>query len=124
MAAIVAAGGRSGKWISRPGKLLARPNPAGQHPYDGSLPFEEKEGAMASAPLSYLHGASQVPLLGETIGRNLDRTVAAFGDRDALISAHQGVRQTYAELRAAVAEVARGLLARDRAGRPGGISAG
>ena len=32
---------------------------------------------MASAPLSYLHGASQVPLLGETIGRNLDRTVAA-----------------------------------------------
>jgi fatty-acyl-CoA synthase len=66
---------------------------------------------MASAPLSYLHGASQVPLLGETIGRNLDRTVAAFGDRDALISVHQGVRQTYAELQAAVEEVARGLLA-------------
>jgi fatty-acyl-CoA synthase len=65
---------------------------------------------MASAPLSYLHGASQVPLLGETIGRNLDRTVAAFGDRDALISVHQGVRQTYAEFHAAVSEIARGLL--------------
>ncbi len=66
---------------------------------------------MASAPLSYLHGASQVPLLGETIGRNLDRTVAAFGDRDALVSVHQGVRQTYAEFHAAVSEIARGLLA-------------
>ncbi len=68
---------------------------------------------MASAPPSYLHGASQVPLLGETIGRNLDRTVAAFGDRDALISVHQGVRQTYAEFYAAVSEIARGLLALD-----------
>jgi fatty-acyl-CoA synthase len=68
---------------------------------------------MASAPPSYLHGASQVPLLGETIGRNLDRTVAAFGDRDALISVHQGVHQTYAEFHAAVTEVARGLLALD-----------
>jgi fatty-acyl-CoA synthase len=68
---------------------------------------------MASAPPSYLHGASQVPLLGETIGRNLDRTVAAFGDRDALISVHQGVRQTYAEFHAAVSEIARGLLALD-----------
>ena len=68
---------------------------------------------MASAPPSYLHGASQVPLLGETIGRNLDRTVAAFSDRDALISVHQGVRQTYAEFHAAVSEIARGLLALD-----------
>jgi fatty-acyl-CoA synthase len=66
---------------------------------------------MAPAPLSYLHGASQVPLLGETIGGNLDRTVAAFGDRDALISVHQGIRQTYAAFHAAVEEIARGLLA-------------
>jgi fatty-acyl-CoA synthase len=65
---------------------------------------------MATA-LSYLHGASQVPLLGETIGENLDRTVARFGDRDAVISVHQGVRMTYAEFHAAVTEVARGLLA-------------
>jgi fatty-acyl-CoA synthase len=65
---------------------------------------------MASARLSYLHGANQVPLLGETIGSNLDRMVAAFGDRDALISVHQGIRQTYAELHAAVTEIARGLL--------------
>ena len=33
--------------------------------------------------LSYAHGASAVPLLGETIGANLARTVAAFPDREA-----------------------------------------
>jgi fatty-acyl-CoA synthase len=76
---------------------------------------------MASAALSYLDGASPVPLLGETIGDNLDRTVAAHGDRDALISVHQGVRQTWAEFHEAVEEIARGLLAlgiqaRDRVG--------
>jgi fatty-acyl-CoA synthase len=66
---------------------------------------------MAAEALSYLHGASPVPLLGETIGNNLDRTVARFPDRDAVISVHQGVRMTYAEFHAAVEEVARGLLA-------------
>ena len=66
---------------------------------------------MASAALSYLDGASPVPLLGETIGDNLDRTVAAYGDRDALISVHQGVRQTWVEFHEAVEEIARGLLA-------------
>ena len=63
---------------------------------------------MTAEALSYLHGASPVPLLGETIGANLDRTVARFPDRDAVISVHQGVRQTYAEFHAAVEEVARG----------------
>jgi fatty-acyl-CoA synthase len=60
---------------------------------------------------SYLHGASQVPLLGETIGQNLARTAARAPDNDALVSVHQGIRQTYAEFHAAVEEVARGLLA-------------
>jgi fatty-acyl-CoA synthase len=60
---------------------------------------------------SYVHGASQVPLLGETIGRNLDRTVARVPDRDALVSVHQGIRLTYGQFLVAVEEVARGLLA-------------
>jgi fatty-acyl-CoA synthase len=64
----------------------------------------------ASAP-SYVHGASPLPLLGETIGQNLDRTAERVPDRDALVSVHQGIRQTYAEFHAAVEEVARGLLA-------------
>ena len=35
---------------------------------------------------SYVHGASPVALLGETIGANLRRTVDRFGDRDALVA--------------------------------------
>jgi fatty-acyl-CoA synthase len=66
---------------------------------------------MAAEAQSYLHGASPVPLLGETIGENLDRTVAAFGDRDAVVSVHQGTRQTYAQFHDSVTEIARGLLA-------------
>ena len=65
---------------------------------------------VASEP-SYVHGASPVALLGETIGQNLDRTAARVPDNDALVSVHQGVRMTYAQFSAAVEEVARGLLA-------------
>jgi fatty-acyl-CoA synthase len=61
--------------------------------------------------LSYAHGVSDVPLLGETIGANLERTVARFGDREAVVSCHQGVRLTYAELDAAVDRLASGLIA-------------
>jgi fatty-acyl-CoA synthase len=66
---------------------------------------------MAAEELSYLHGASPIPLLGETIGRNLDRTVARVPDHDALVSVHQSIRLTYAQFHAAVEEVGRGLLA-------------
>src|SRR5207248_4273490 len=60
---------------------------------------------------SYAAGPTGVPLLEETIGANLERTVATHGDREALVSRHQAVRYTYAELDAAVNEVARGLMA-------------
>src|SRR5919107_2937748 len=62
--------------------------------------------------LSYASGTSDVPLLGETIGANLERTVAIHGDREALVDVAAGSRWTYAEFDAAVNEVARGLLAR------------
>jgi len=62
--------------------------------------------------LSYASGVSSVPLLGETIGANFERSVAAFADREALVDVAAGRRWTYAELGAAVDEVARGLLAR------------
>jgi fatty-acyl-CoA synthase len=61
---------------------------------------------------SYVHGASPVPLLGETIGENLRRTVQRFGDREALVVRHQGYRATYGELWAQAGAVARGLMAR------------
>ncbi len=61
--------------------------------------------------LSYAHGASDQPLLGETIGHNLKRTIARVPDADALVSRHQGVRYTYAELGEAVDRLAGGMLA-------------
>jgi fatty-acyl-CoA synthase len=61
---------------------------------------------------SYVHGASSVPLLGETIGQNLRRTVDVFGDTEALVVRHQDYRATYAQLWEQVETVARGLLAR------------
>jgi fatty-acyl-CoA synthase len=64
-----------------------------------------------AAAASYAHGVSDVPLLGETIGANLERTVSRFGDREAVVSCHQGVRLTYAELDAAVDRLASGLIA-------------
>jgi fatty-acyl-CoA synthase len=62
--------------------------------------------------LSYVHGASDVPLLGEPIFQNLRRTAAHFGDREALVVAHQNHRSTYRELVGECELVARGLLAR------------
>ncbi len=61
---------------------------------------------------SYASGTSDVPLLGETIGANLRRTVEQYGDRDALVEVQSGRRWTYAELGAEVDRVAKGLLAR------------
>src|SRR5437763_8274689 len=60
---------------------------------------------------SYAHGTSDAPLLGQTIGQNLDLTIARAPDADALVSCHQGVRYTYAELGAAVDRLAGGMLA-------------
>jgi fatty-acyl-CoA synthase len=59
---------------------------------------------------SYARGDTSVALLDETIGSNLDRTVANHGEREALISCAQGLRYTYAELAQAVDELARGLI--------------
>ncbi|WP_410636956.1 AMP-binding protein [Amycolatopsis sp. lyj-346] len=60
---------------------------------------------------SYASGTSEVPLLGDTIGGNFDRTVAAFGDRDALVDRAAGRRWTYRELAAEVTALALGLVA-------------
>jgi fatty-acyl-CoA synthase len=62
--------------------------------------------------LSYAHGASATPLLGETIGANLRRTVERAGDRDALVVRSQNYRATYRQLWDETGRVARGLIAR------------
>ncbi|MFJ9541034.1 AMP-binding protein [Streptomyces sp. NPDC101225] len=61
--------------------------------------------------LSYTHGTSGTVLLGDTIGANLDRTVAAWPDREALVDVPSGRRWTYAEFGADVERLARALRA-------------
>ncbi|MFD9407499.1 AMP-binding protein [Streptomyces sp. NPDC059989] len=63
-----------------------------------------------SSASSYASGVCEVPLLGDTIGENLDRTVRRFPGRDALIDRATGRRWTYAELAAEVDALALGLL--------------
>ena len=63
------------------------------------------------SPLSHTAGASDVPLLEQTIPDNLDATVARFGDREALVDVQQGIRWTYAEFAGEVERLARALLA-------------
>jgi fatty-acyl-CoA synthase len=60
---------------------------------------------------SYARGDTSAAMLDETIGANLERAVAGFGQREALISCAQGRRYTYAQLGTAVDELARALMA-------------
>ncbi len=64
-----------------------------------------------TAAISYVHGARDVPLLGETLGQNLDRTAARVPDSPALIVPSAGVRWSYGELAARTDAFAAGLLA-------------
>ena len=72
---------------------------------------EPQSAGSPQSDLSYAHGTGKVPLLGETIGENLRRTVERFGDREALVVRHQNVRLTYRELWDLTTRCARGLLA-------------
>ena len=68
------------------------------------VPAKWPRGARGAAPSKYMnppayvHGASDVPLLGETIGDNLKRTVARVGAQEALVAPAQNYRATYTEL--------------------------
>jgi fatty-acyl-CoA synthase len=65
----------------------------------------------AEAALSHTAGETDVPLIEQTIGDNLDATADRFPDREALVDVEQGRRWTWAELRRDVDAAARGLLA-------------
>jgi fatty-acyl-CoA synthase len=71
--------------------------------------------------LSYTHGTSDTPLLGETLGRALHLAARRFGACDALVSCHQNLRYTYTQLlhevnRAAKAFLSLGVQRGDRVG--------
>jgi fatty-acyl-CoA synthase len=63
------------------------------------------------AAMSYASGLAEKPLLGDTIGQQLDRTVERWGDRPGLIVRQQGVRMSWRELRERADGFASGLLA-------------
>ncbi|MFF9478578.1 AMP-binding protein [Streptomyces sp. NPDC014733] len=73
------------------------------------------ETAAAPSPdgtaAAYARGDTDRPLIHRTIGADLARTAARFGDREALVDIPSGRRWTYAELDHDVDEVALGLLA-------------
>ncbi len=66
---------------------------------------------MPDMALSYSHGVSETPLLGETIGENLERAVARDPSAEALVVRHQDVRMNYGELNERVDRLARALMA-------------
>jgi fatty-acyl-CoA synthase len=59
---------------------------------------------------SYSHGTSDLPLLGETIGENLTRTVLAHPDREVLVDVPSGRRWTYRAFEEEVDALAGGLI--------------
>ncbi len=65
-----------------------------------------------SATRSHSIGPTDIAILEQTIGENLAATVAAHGDREALVVRHQAIRWTYAEFADRVTEVAKALMAR------------
>ena len=60
---------------------------------------------------SYVHGASEKPLIGETIGVHLGRIAERYAERPALVVRHQDVRWRYAEFKNEVDALAAGFVA-------------
>ncbi len=59
---------------------------------------------------SYVHGAHDLPLIGQAIGPYLASIAARFGDSDALVVPYQGIRWTYREFDDKVTWLAAALL--------------
>ncbi|MGH6873588.1 MAG: AMP-binding protein, partial [Aestuariivirgaceae bacterium] len=66
---------------------------------------------MIALTRSYVHGASDIPLFGDTIGEHFDAVVRRWPDREALVVRHQNIRWTYADLKEQVDAFAAGLVA-------------
>ena len=65
---------------------------------------------MGSERTSYISGASDEPLLRETLDERFNQTVARWPDHEALVSCHQGIRWTWQQLKAKVDALSCGLV--------------
>ncbi|WP_327281824.1 AMP-binding protein [Streptomyces sp. NBC_01205] len=91
-------------------KAAGPPAPPRHRVQEVRVSAASSSASRSTASSSYASGVFDVPLLGDTIGENLDRTVRRFPDRDALVDLAAGRRWTYAELAADVDALALGLL--------------
>jgi fatty-acyl-CoA synthase len=66
---------------------------------------------MPTRAYSYVSGTSSIPLIGETIGRQLNQAAMRWPEREALVVRHQQIRWSYAELLQRVDGFAAGLIA-------------
>ncbi len=60
---------------------------------------------------SYVHCPGDRPLVNTTVGKLVDATAERYADREAVVSAHQGIRKTYQELKEDGDKLAAGFLA-------------
>ena len=60
--------------------------------------------------ISYVHGANDTPLLGETLGQMLDRTAATWPNRPGLIACTQQIHWNWQEVQERTDAFAAGLL--------------
>ncbi|HVL09925.1 MAG TPA: AMP-binding protein, partial [Burkholderiaceae bacterium] len=65
---------------------------------------------MTKLETSYSRGATDKPLIEQTIGAFFDEIVGRFPDKEAVVSCHQGIRYTYLELQREVNRMASALL--------------
>ena len=63
--------------------------------------------------LSFVCGTSDQPLMYQTIGGALDQAIEQWGDKEAVVVRHQGVRWSYREFGERIEAFAAGLLALD-----------
>jgi fatty-acyl-CoA synthase len=63
-----------------------------------------------SKEISYASGASDKPLLGDTIGDKFDEIASKYPEREAIVSIHQNIRFTYNELAQKVNSLAKAFI--------------
>nr|XP_006815592.1 PREDICTED: acyl-CoA synthetase family member 2, mitochondrial-like [Saccoglossus kowalevskii] len=60
---------------------------------------------------SYVHTLGDVPLIGDTIGKVIDRTTEKYPDKTAVVFCQQGIRKTFHEFKEDIDKLAAGFLA-------------